>query len=168
MTNNELIHYGILGMKWGVRRTEAQLARARGKKESSDDSETKNSAKNSSNSSKKSIKDMSDDELRRKLNRIQLEEQYEAALARQNPKKSESRVKKVLSDLGEKAVRDVGNKLIDKAISEAFKEAASAASDTITDYRVDLSKVGDKALSSIRTRVENERAITQAIREIDK
>jgi hypothetical protein len=30
MENNELKHYGILGMRWGVRRSEAQLRRARG------------------------------------------------------------------------------------------------------------------------------------------
>jgi len=30
-----LVHYGVKGMKWGVRRTDAQLARARGKSDAS-------------------------------------------------------------------------------------------------------------------------------------
>ena len=41
MDRNELTHYGILGMKWGVIRTEAQLARARGSTKSEKE-QTKN------------------------------------------------------------------------------------------------------------------------------
>lgn len=71
-SDNELRHYGILGMKWGVRRSEAQLARARGKKSSDDDvSEDYKKAHSS-----KSVKSMSDAELRNRLNRLQMEQQY--------------------------------------------------------------------------------------------
>lgn len=74
MTNNELIHYGILGMKWGVRRTEAQLARARDKKSKSSSEDVSEDYKKAHSS--KSVKSMSDAELRTRLNRLHMEQQY--------------------------------------------------------------------------------------------
>lgn len=71
MEQNILCHYGILGMKWGVRRSEEQLARARGKKTSEPPNDDYAKAH-----TKKSVRSMSDAELRSRLNRLQMEQQY--------------------------------------------------------------------------------------------
>ena len=70
--DNTLTHYGILGMKWGVRRSEAQLARARGskKKEEVEPHEDYKKAHDKAN-----VKTMSDKELRERLNRLNMEKQ---------------------------------------------------------------------------------------------
>lgn len=72
MDQNQLVHYGIKGMKWGVRRTDAQLARARGK--TSESQPVHEDYKKAHDS--KSVKSMSDAELRNRLNRLQMEQQY--------------------------------------------------------------------------------------------
>lgn len=73
MSENELYHYGIKGMKWGIRRTEAQLARARGKKTPDDENVSEDYKKAHD---RKNVKTMSDAELRSRLNRLQMEQQY--------------------------------------------------------------------------------------------
>lgn len=82
-----LCHHGIKGMKWGVRRSEAELARARGETPKTT-SKTKKvggifqkKAKSqkpvaSAKPKAKNISEMSDEELRSMVNRLQLEKQY--------------------------------------------------------------------------------------------
>ena len=89
MTNNELKHYGILGMKWGVRRTDAQIARARKSQPHEDYTKAH---------SRKSIKQMSNQELNERNKRLNAEKQYKD-LKRQNS----------LCAKGEKAVRKYVN-----------------------------------------------------------
>ena len=126
----ELVHYGILGMKWGVRRTEAQLARARGQtkseKESSSGSKsnsgqaTKAPVKKSSSSStskKKSISEMSDDELNHAVRRLQLEKQYRDL----NPQKV-SAGKKFVNDVILPAVKDTGRNVLRDYTNKKLRE----------------------------------------------
>lgn len=83
-------HHGILGMKWGVRRTPAQLARARGHSTTDESHEDYKKAHTS-----KSIKSMSDAELRNRLNRIQMERQY-SQLSESNVSKGKEYAEKII------------------------------------------------------------------------
>jgi hypothetical protein len=67
------MHYGILGMRWGVRRSEAQLRRARGSKKNDDDLDTNNKAKSNK---PKSFREMDDDEITKAVNRLKKEKEY--------------------------------------------------------------------------------------------
>lgn len=65
MDNNTLTHHGTKGMRWGVRRFQNK-----------DGSLTPAGKKRYSENTEKKVSEMSDEELRRRINRIQMEQQY--------------------------------------------------------------------------------------------
>ena len=77
-----LSHYGVKGMRWGVRRTRRQLAKASKLREKADKAEAKAGGKSaesmpSAKAKKKTkVSDLSDQELRQRLNRMNMEKQY--------------------------------------------------------------------------------------------
>lgn len=78
--NSELKHYGVLGMRWGRR---------------SGGSITSSKTKKASKKNKKKVSEMSDSELREKVNRIQMEQQY-SKLTSQNVKSGKQYIDKLI------------------------------------------------------------------------
>lgn len=84
MENSQLYHHGILGMKWGVRRFQNKdgSLTSDGKRHLEQNSKAKqgnNKKKKGHTTNKgKSINELSDDELKKRINRLELEKRYEA------------------------------------------------------------------------------------------
>jgi hypothetical protein len=85
--SNYLAHYGVLGMRWGIRRAERrnETLSKRGMyftKKRAEKAKTTREAKIAKMKSKLAakeknlVKNMSDDELRKRINRLQMEKQY--------------------------------------------------------------------------------------------
>lgn len=123
MNDYELLHYGILGMKWGVRRTPEQLARARGelKSESDGGSKKTTSSKSSSSSGKKRTSEMTEDELRSKIQRLELEKRYKDLMkaTAPPPKSTKGRdfVQRVLEKSGENIMTQLTTVVMGKAVN---------------------------------------------------
>lgn len=110
----ELYHWGIKGMKWGVRRfqnKDGSLTPA-GRKRYSDSSDG-TSGQSKTASKPKSVKDMSDDELRTKVNRLTLEKNA-LDLERQVSSLSPQKVAK-----GQGFVQKIGKEVIGPALLSA-------------------------------------------------
>lgn len=97
-SDDYLYHYGILGMKWGVRRfqnkdgtlTSTGKKRYRGRSTTDEPHEDYKKAHTS-----KSVKSMSDAELRNRLNRLQMERQY-SQLSSSNVSKGRDYIQKMI------------------------------------------------------------------------
>lgn len=134
MERSELKHWGIKGMKWGVRRyqnKDGSLTPA-GKKRYSDgdtsSSSTSKSSQTSQQPKKKTVSEMSDQELRDAVNRLRLEQDY----AKLNPEKV-SRGKKFVDNL------------LDETLSGVARGAGSASAIAVTSLGKILGEQLEKA-----------------------
>ena len=120
MVSNYIYHHGIKGMKWGIRRFQnkngsltpagkkrygekpGDLKKTSSKKEEPSETPKKTSGK-------KSISEMSDDELRKQINRLNLERQYRQLLSDGASGNSQqvNKGKSFIDDLKHRAINNV-------------------------------------------------------------
>ena len=136
-----IYHYGVKGMKWGVRRTPEQLghkvarrsfgetARAVGDKAKVGMRKAGAIAKvgveaaraKQMEKSKSSIKNMSTEELQQRINRLNMERNYRNLLAEQKSAQTSAAQKFVTKQFGN-LVSKVADKAITKTVNKMFEE----------------------------------------------
>lgn len=119
-----LEQYGVKGMRWGVRRTDAQLGRA-AKKESDDGGGGKGGESGGSESRKaasgKKVSDLSDSELKKLTERLNTEQQY-AKLTAPPPAKSAA-IKKFVSEIVVNVARTQITQVANRQASSIINDA---------------------------------------------
>lgn len=116
---NELMHYGIPGMRWGVRRSRAQLAGGRRKSNTDNWSED---AKTASALKKKNVHELSNAELRKLNERKMLEQQY-ANLNKRQKTIGEKIAGEILKECSKEIAKDYVKKYMKGGIEKAIEYA---------------------------------------------
>lgn len=164
----ELYHYGVKGMKWGIRRTPAQLGHTTGKKKKRSGSAgeaVKNTAKKAAKAisnkvsatrqkraeakahdaetkkiqenKKKKLSDLTDDELRQRIQRLELEKRYKDLTPKETSK-------------GKAFINAVGKQVIAPAVTNAARQKFEA----VLKEQLGLNQKSVDALKGLRDEVE--------------
>ena len=110
---NELNHFGTKGMKWGIRRyqnKDGSLTAAGKKRYNEGEQSPKEKSAPSSNSNRsRSISELSDAELRTRINRLNLEKQYKQLISEgaDNNTKQVKEGKSFTNEIKDRAVKNV-------------------------------------------------------------
>lgn len=143
ITDDELLHYGIPGMKWGVRRSQATLDRLAGRTPSK-----KSSGKKKKTSSGSKSKSSSGSGVKKKIS-----DRVEARKKERSKKREIRREGRV-----ERAkVREQGKLAVEKAKVERAAEEARTGAGTKTDTRGSAKNLSDKELQARVNRLNLEK-----------
>lgn len=146
--NSELTHHGIKDQKWGLRRFQnpdgslTPAGRERygvGKARDAADSDagstsSKGSANKASDKSRQHVSEMSDDKLRSRINRLNMEEQYSNLLDRQKTRET-SFAKELLVKAGKDFAEQSARKIVSKIVNKIFAEKIEKDNFDIDKYK---------------------------------
>ena len=124
MENKTLQHHGIKGQKWGIRRfqnKDGSLTPA-GKKRQSD-------SEGDSKPKKRKLKDLSDAELREKINRMELEKRYKDLKDTKTPGKVKRFFESVMEDSAKQIITKATVNIGAQTLAYAMGVGVNAVSD---------------------------------------
>ena len=138
MNQNELYHYGVPGMRWGIiryRRRDGTLTKSGQKKADKLKSQYKTltgktlrkspTRKSSDSKPKKTTLEMSDEELRKAVSRLQMEKQYRTLIAESVPKSRGERFIKAASDVLAESAKNAAKDVATQMMKDALKSMTS-------------------------------------------
>ena len=142
-SDDYLAHYGVLGMKWGVRRTAAQLGnhirgkRAQAKRKQSLAKARATREKNRKEAAKHqklldkgllSPKKMTDAELKAKIERLNLEKEFKKSMAEARGDGGKKYMTDILKKIGENTLTNLGTQAATHIVGEAINKVAGVSS----------------------------------------